>query len=184
MNRRRWAAAAALVVIAIAMGTATRHWAASGPVQMVRVTQLKRAAIVPALYRSGLRVALPAWTAVSYTGSEPHVLSPSPGRLTPKGTVVTLEMDPTSFASFLGGQSGTYLVPEVVGEDFRVARKKIVGAGLSWAVRAAALPPTTTPNLYTSYCIASQRPVDGAIVTLPKPGHEDYFVVNLTAQPC
>jgi hypothetical protein len=78
---------------------------------------------------------------------------------------------------------GHYVVPGVVGDSLEEAKTRIDSAGLPWSVRATALPPTVTKNLYKSYCVGSQEPAAGVGVTVDAAASRTYGV-TLQASPC
>ncbi len=156
----------------------------SAPTGMTRVPAEGNSwigSIIPRIHRAGLRITIPApWGTSSYDGPAPLITSPASGSRVPRGTVVTLQMQ-----GFLGSPyqtAGHYVVPGVIGVTLRAATAAIEASGLPWRVEATALPPTSTNDLYSSYCVDSQKPTAGTDVTFPTTG--DDSIVELAAQPC
>ena len=77
---------------------------------------------------------------------------------------------------------GHYVVPGVIGVTLRAATAAIEASGLPWRIEATALPPTATDDLYSSYCVDSQKHSAGTSVTFATTGEDS--IVELAAQPC
>jgi hypothetical protein len=78
---------------------------------------------------------------------------------------------------------GRHFVPSVIGTDLDRAISQIGAAGLPWDVHATALPPTSTANLYSAYCVTSQTPSSGTAIALRRGSHQ-IRMVELEAKPC
>jgi hypothetical protein len=78
---------------------------------------------------------------------------------------------------------GRHFVPSVIGTDLDRAISQIGAAGLPWDVHATALPPTSTANLYSAYCVTSQTPSSGTAITTRRGNHQ-IRLVELQARPC
>jgi hypothetical protein len=134
------------------------------------------------LYRAGLRVTIPTgWGITSHDGLGWVVVRPAPGTRVPRNTVVTLRM-----LSVLGSptwQPGHYVVPSVVGATLKDAASRVEAAGLPWRVRATALPPRATADLFAIYCVTAQSPAAGTAQDAPAGGNGPSGV-TLVAHPC
>ena len=121
------------------------------------------------LYSAGLRVTIPTgWGTTSHDGRGWVVVRPAPGTRVPLGTVVTVRMLPV-----LGSptwQPGHYVVPSVVGATLKDAAGRVQAAGLPWRVRATALPPRVTADLFAIYCVTAQNPAAGTAQDAPAAG--------------
>jgi hypothetical protein len=134
------------------------------------------------LYRAGLRVTIPTgWGTTSNDGLGWVLVRPAPGTRVPLGTVVTVRM-----LSVLGSptwQPGHYVVPSVVGATLKDAAGRVQAAGLPWRVRATALPPRATADLFAIYCVTAQSPAAGTAQDAPASGPGPSGV-TLVAHPC
>jgi beta-lactam-binding protein with PASTA domain len=157
----------------------------SSPTTMVRVPHEGNSAIesiLPRIHRAGLRITIPTvWQAGSFGGVGAIVEAPTPGTRVPSGSTVTLEI--TTFGGLPSQQSGRHVVPRVIGATLVQATTAIAAAGLAWGVRASALPPTSTADLYAVYCITSQKPAGGATITF-RDSDGRIRAVELAAKPC
>lgn len=155
------------------------------PSQTVLVPKLRNqwtGAVVPRLHRAGLRIAISTpWSMTSFDGPLAFGVAPGPGTRVPAGSVVTLRV-----GRILGspGQSlGRHVVPNVGHDRLDQATKQIEAAKLPWSVHATALPPTATANLFSAYCVTSQNPSSGTVITVARSNHQ-IREVELQAKRC
>ena len=133
------------------------------------------------VYRAGLRVTIPTGWDYPNDGLGWVVVRPAPGTRVPLGTVVTVRM-----LSVLGSptwQPGHYVVPSVVGATLKDAAGRVQAAGLPWRVRASALAPRATADLFAIYCVTAQNPAAGTAQDAPAAGPGPSGV-TLVAHPC
>jgi beta-lactam-binding protein with PASTA domain len=172
----------AAALVAVAAGCVG---SSSSPTTMVRVPHEGNSAlesILPRIHRAGLRITIPAgWGAGSFSGVGAVIEAPTPGRRVPSGSAVTLEI--TSFSGLLSQTPGRHLVPQITGATLEKAAAAITAAGLPWGVRASALPPTSTADLYAVYCVTSQKPAGGTTMTIRR-SDDRIRSVELDARPC
>lgn len=172
----------AVVVVAAAAGCVG---SSSSPTTMVRVPHEGNSAIeslLPRIHHAGLRITIPAgWGAGSFSGVGAVIETPTPGTRVPSGSAVTLEI--TQIIGMPSEQSGRHLVPQVTGATLAKAAAAIAAAGLPWGVRATALPPTSTTDLYAVYCVTSQKPAGGTTMTI-RAADDRIRAVELDAKPC
>jgi hypothetical protein len=139
-------------------------------------------AFVPRLHRAGLRVSIPRpWGLTSFDGPVAFYPAPRPGTRVPAGSVVSVRV-----VGVLGSpwqRVGRHVVPDVSGESLDQAAKRIYAAGLPWRVRASPLPPTSTSDLFSAYCVTSQTPSSGTVNTTSRGNHQ-IRLVELQARPC
>ena len=155
------------------------------PTQTVRIPKSGDVGIdvvIPRLHRVGLRIAIPkSWALNSFQGPIAVVLAPHAGTSVPAGSVVSL-----GISSAVGSpweKLGHHVVPDVLGKTLQQATKQIAVAGLPWSVRASALPPTSTPQLFSAYCVTSQTPRSGTVIAIGRGNHQ-IRAVELRAKPC
>jgi len=139
-------------------------------------------AFVPRLHRAGLRVSIPRpWGLTSFDGPVAFYPAPRPGTRVPAGSVVSVRV-----VGALGSpwqRVGHHVVPDVTDESLDQATKRIYAAELPWRVRASPLPPTSTADLFSAYCVTSQSPAVGTTITIPR-GFHPFRIVELHAKPC
>jgi hypothetical protein len=75
------------------------------------------------------------------------------------------------------------VVPRVTGTTLAQATTAIAAAGLAWGVRASALPPTSTTDLFAVYCVTWQKPAGATTITF-RAGDDRIRYVELAAEPC
>jgi beta-lactam-binding protein with PASTA domain len=155
------------------------------PSQMVRIPKAGGVGIgevIPRLHRAGLQIAIPkAWALNSFQGPTASVLAPHRGTSVPIGSVVSL-----GISGVVGSpweKLGPHIVPKVLGQNLGQATKQIRAAGLPWDVHATALPPTSTANLYSAYCVTSQTPSSGTAIAIRRGSHHTRMV-ELQAKAC
>lgn len=128
--------------------------------------------LLAVLGQRDLRIAIPArWSATWFNG-------PSLGPSLPRGTRVArgsvVQLVPAE--SPLGSPAfanGLHTVPSVVGLTLSTAVTRIERNGVAWQVAAPALSARVTPaNLYDVYCVTSQSPSPGTVITYPKQSAE------------
>jgi beta-lactam-binding protein with PASTA domain len=152
---------------------------------MVRVPHRADIALdstVRLLYHLGLRITVPAWTVSSRDGLYAEIESPAPGTSVRRGSVVRFEVLPVLGSP--GWTPGRWVVPDVLGTTLEGATQRIQDAGLGWLVRAGPLPPTTTEDLFASYCVTSQTPGPGVEIVIEPSGPEGLTTVILAARAC
>jgi hypothetical protein len=138
--------------------------------------------IVPRIHDAGLRITIPAvWQAGSFGGVGAMIEAPAPGTRVPSGSAVTLEI--IGIGGLPSQKPGRHLVPRITGATLAKAASAIAAAGLPWGVRATALPPTPTTDLYAVYCVTSQKPAGGTTMTI-RAGDDTIRAVELDAKPC
>ena len=157
----------------------------SAPAQIGRVPSVGNSwidAVIPRLHQAGLRISIPKqWTLNSFDGPYAIIVSPDAGTRVPLGTVVTLRL-----GSAVGSpwqRLGRHVVPSVAGTHLNQAMARIQAAGLPWDVHAAPLPAASTADLFAAYCVTSQTPGSGTVITV---GHnnDQIHAVELHAKPC
>jgi len=138
-------------------------------------------AVVPRLHRAGLRVSIPRpWSITSFDAPVAFDLAPDPGTRVPAESVVSLRV--VGILGSPGQRPGHHVVPDASGESLDQATKRISKAGLPWVVRASRLPPTSTSDLFSAYCVMSQNPAAGTTITIPRDFHP-FREVELHAKP-
>jgi hypothetical protein len=176
---------ALLVAAVVVVGAAGCLGSSSSSTTMVRVPREGNSAIssiLPRIHHAGLRITIPAtWWAGSFGGTGAIITAPTPGSRVPSGSAVTLEI--TEFSGLPSQRPGRHLVPRVIDATLVQATTAIAAAGLPWGVRASALPPTSTTDLYAVYCVTSQKPAGGTTMTI-RVGDDKLRGVELDAKPC
>jgi beta-lactam-binding protein with PASTA domain len=176
---------ALLVAAVVVAGAAGCVGSSSSPTTMVRVPHEGNSAIasiLPRIHHAGLRISIPAvWQAGSFGGVGAIIEAPTPGTRVPSGSAVTLEI--TAVGGLPSEQSGRHVVPRVTGATLAQATTAIAAAGLPWGVRASALPPTSTADLFAVYCVTWQKPAAGAAITF-RASDDTIRGVELDASPC
>jgi len=99
----------------------------------------------------------------------------------PAGSVVSFRIG--RLLGSPGQKLGRHRVPDVDGENLDEATRQIRAAGLTWRVDARALPPTSTANVFSAYCVSSQTPGGGAVIAIGRNTHR-VRMVELRAKPC
>jgi hypothetical protein len=178
-----WSSSAASSAAPPPPTSTVRPPAAMGMVRVPKEGNSWIGAIVPRLYRAGLRIAIPtAWSTSSYDGLAALIEHPASGTRLPRGSVVTLRV--TGILGSPGWAPGNFVVPGVVDATLATATRLIEQAGLPWTVRATALPPTATDDLYASYCVTAQSPAAGTEQEVEASGPGATWGVTLSAHPC
>ena len=119
------------------------------------------------LRKRDLRIDVPArWSATWFNGPS---LGPSLARGTKvaRGSVVQLVPAASPLGSpFLA--DGSHTVPSVVGLTLTAAAALMEQNRLAWQVTAPSLSPRVTPtDLFDAYCVTSQSPSPGTVITYP-----------------
>jgi beta-lactam-binding protein with PASTA domain len=176
---------ALLVAAVVVAGAAGCAGSSSGTSTMVRVPHEGNSAIssiLPRVHAAGLRITIPAgWWASSLGGVGAVIDSPAPGTRVASGSAVTLEI--AEFTGLPSQEPGRHPVPRVIGATLAKATAAIAAAELPWGVRATALPPTSTTDLYAVYCVTSQTPAGGTTMTIRR-SDDTIRYVALAAKPC
>jgi beta-lactam-binding protein with PASTA domain len=119
-----------------------------------------------------LRIEIPArWSATEFNGPS---LGPSfaPGTRVARGSVVQLVPVPYPLGS-PGVAIGSHTVPSVVGLPLSAAVSLIEHNEVAWQVAAPSLAARVPPSdLFDAYCVTSQSPSSGTVVTYPKQSTE------------
>jgi hypothetical protein len=120
------------------------------------------------LRQRDLRISIPrGWGETWFNGPS---LGPSlpPGTRVPRGSVVQLVPAPSALGS-PGLANGSHTVPSVVGLTLSDAEERMDKSGVAWQVAAPPLSPRATPmELEDSYCVTTQTPSAGTLVTYPE----------------
>jgi hypothetical protein len=172
----------AAVVVAAAAGCAGSSNSTTTMVRVPREGNSWIGSILPRIHNAGLRITIPAaWGVGSFSGVVPLIEAPTPSTRVPSGSAVTLEI--TQIIGLPSEKPGRHLVPPITGATLAKAAAAIAAAGLPWGVRATALPPTSTTDLYAVYCVTSQKPAGGTTMTI-RASDDTIRGVELEAKPC
>ena len=174
---------AALLIASGCMGSSSSS--SEPPRQNVRVPTVTSAwvdAAAPRLHRAGLRISIPhPWAITSFDGPLVFGQEPQPGTRVPAGSVVSFRIG--GLLGSPGQKLGRHRVPGVGGENLDEATRDVWAAGLAWRVDATALPPTSTANVFSAYCVSSQRPGGRSVIAIGRNTHQ-IRMVELHAKPC
>jgi hypothetical protein len=170
----------ALMLSGCNLGSRSRHSGASGCRSMPRTAPHRTGVttvpgfhgdtgrLLAVLRQRDLRIRIPARWSATWVNGPSLGPAPPPGTRIARGSAVRLVPAWSPLGS-PGVADGSHTMPPVVGLTLQAAVSLIGRDDVAWQVTAPPLSARVTPpDLFDAYCVTSQRPAPGTVITYPK----------------